>query len=331
MASVAEVLNAVKNEKFAPVYLLFGKEKFFHDQIIQAFSKALFTDPSSRSLNRILLHGSENSLSQIVNASLSYPMLSNYKLVVVKELSRIKVSDTDSFLHYLEKPTSTTILLLSTDEMGKTKLFIELKKKAVLVDCKPVPDYKIPALIKESLKHKKMDMSAQAITMLAEYTGNSLLTIEHELQKVNEYKSDDSQITADDVIAVTGMSKEYNIFTLQNALITKNLKRSFLIAKKLNEKGENINLIVSILFSYFKKAMIAAKLKNGGKDLLAVYRELKINNYQQKDISATLKSFTMPKLEGVINTFHHLDRKIKSTGESDWALLQSLCYDICKK
>jgi DNA polymerase-3 subunit delta len=127
------------------------------------------------------------------------------------------------------------------------------------------------------------------------------------------------------------MSKEYNIFTLQNALITKNLKRSFLIAKKLNEKGENINLIVSILFSYFKKAMIAAKLKNGGKDLLAVYRELKINNYQQKDISATLKSFTMPKLEDVINTFHHLDRKIKSTGESDWALLQSLCYDICKK
>ncbi len=330
MISVSEVLKEVEENKYCPIYLLSGKEKFSHDQVIQTFSKKLFSDPSSRSLNRIMLHGSENSLSDVVNASLSYPMLSNYKLVVVKELSRIKVSDTDSFLRYLEKPTTTTILLLSTEEMGNTKLFVELKKKAVLIDCKPLPDYKIPSLINERLNLKKMKMSSQAVTMLAEYTGNSLLTIEHELQKVNEFKSDDSEINVDDIIAVTGMSKEYNVFTLQNALINKNLKTSFLIAKKLMEKGENINLIISVLFNYFRKALTVLKLKSGGKDLLSIYRELKINSYQQRDISATIKIFNLQKLENVINLFHLIDKKVKSTAFTDWAILQNLCYSICR-
>lgn len=330
MISVIEAIKQLKSEKLSPVYLLTGKEKFFHDQVINTFSKELFSDPSSRSLNRIMLHGSENSLSEVVNASLSYPMLSNYKLVVVKEFSRIKVADIDSFFRYLEKPTNTTILLLLTEEMGKTKLFTELRKVAVLVDCKPVPDYKIPAFIKERISLRKMTMSAQAVTMLAEYTGNSLLTIEHELQKVNEYKSDGSEITADDVIAVTGMSKEYNIFTLQNALIGKNLKQSFIIGKKLNEKGENINLIISILFNYFKKAMIVAKLRISGKGFSTISRELKINEYQQRDISSTLKIFNVQKLEEVINTLQLLDKKIKTSAITDWAILQSLCYTICR-
>jgi DNA polymerase-3 subunit delta len=331
MTSVSEVLKSVKGEKFSPVYMLTGKEKFFHDQVIQAFSQALFKDPSSRSLNRIMLHGSENSLSEVVNASLSYPMLSNHKLVVVKEFSRIKIADADSFFRYLEKPTSTSIVLLSTEEMGKTKLFTELRKKAILVDCKPVPDYKIPALIKERLNLKKMEMSAQAVTMLAEYTGNNLLNIEQELQKIKEYKSDDSEISVDDIINVTGMSKEYNVFTLQNALISKNLKRSFVIGKKLIEKGENINLIISILFSYFKKALLVAKLKSSGKDFGAISRELKINEYQQRDLSSTLKVFNSQKLAKVINTLHFLDRKVKSTANTDWAILQYLCYNICRQ
>ncbi len=331
MISVSELLKSVKNKNFSPVYLLAGKEKFFHDQILVTFSNELFKDPSSRSLNRIILHGSENSLSEIVNASLSYPMLSEYKLVVVKEFSKIKTTDSDSFFRYLEKPTDTTVLLLFSEEMGKTKLFTELRKEAVLVDCKPVPDYKIPALIKERLVLKKMEMSPQVVTMLAEYTGNNLLNIEHELQKIKEYKSDESKISVEDIITVTGMSKEYNVFTLQKALISKNLKRSFVIGKKLIEKGENINLIISVLFNYFKRALLVAKLRNSGQEFLTIFRELRINEYQQRDISATIKIFSSPKLEEVISIFHIVDRKVKSSANSDWAILQSLCYNICRQ
>ena len=91
--------------------------------------------------------------------------------------------------------------------------------------------------------------------MLAEYTGNNLLNIDHELEKIKDFKSDDTEVTKDDVLSVTGMSKEYNVFTFQKALSEKNIKRSFLIAKNLMDSGENINLIISIIFSFFKKSI----------------------------------------------------------------------------
>ena len=80
MNSVSHILKSFKDKNFEPVYLLLGKEKFFHDQVIQTLSSILFTDPSSRGLNRILLNGSENSLAEVVGASLSYPMMSTFLL-----------------------------------------------------------------------------------------------------------------------------------------------------------------------------------------------------------------------------------------------------------
>ena len=125
MISVAEVLKSINQKAFEPVYTLIGMEKFFHDQIIQAFSTSLFSDASSRGLNRILLHGMENSLADVVSASLSYPMMSQYKLVVVKDFNRIKTSDADSFVRYIENPQKSNILVLSCEAASNNKIFRE--------------------------------------------------------------------------------------------------------------------------------------------------------------------------------------------------------------
>jgi len=331
MKSVNEILKAIQQNNFAPIYLLLGKEKFFHDQVSRALSEKLFTDPSSRGLNRIVLHGTENTLSEIVNASLSYPMLSNYKLVIVKEFSKIKTADSEAFLRYLEKPQNSTILLLIADEQARASFFIQTKNKAELIDCKPIPEYNMAHWLKGRMSAGGEKMSSQAITMLTEYAGNSLLNIDNELQKVREYKSDDTEITADEIIAVTGMSKEYNVFTFQKALIGQNLKRSFMIGKKLIESGENLNLVLSVIFNFFRRTMLFAQLKISGMAGAEILKELKINSYQVKDINSTLASFDLQRLEKIIEVIKNFDRMTKSTAQSDWSIIQSLCYNICRK
>ena len=139
--TVTEILNSIKNKKYFPVYLLVGKEKYFHDQVINSFSKQLFLDSSSRSLNRIILYGSENSLPEVVNASLSYPMLSEYKMVVVREFSKIKTADAEIFLKYLENPQKSNILLLSADDLPRNSFFKKVNELSQYVDCKSLPDY----------------------------------------------------------------------------------------------------------------------------------------------------------------------------------------------
>lgn len=329
--TINEALKAIQNKDYNPVYLLSGKEKFFHDQVINSFSKVLFSDTSSRSLNRIILYGSENSLSEIVNACLSYPMMSDYKMVVVREFARIKTTDADVFTKYLENPQKSNILILSAEDTGKSAFFKKISEKAVNVDCRPVPDYKIAGWLKEYIQQKNINMTTQAVNMLAEYTGSNLLNIEHELNKVIEYKKDNSEITADEIIAVTGMSKEYNVFTLQKALAEKNIKKSFLISKNLIDAGENINLIVSILYSFFKKVYMVAKLRASGTAQAQIAQQLRISDFQFRDISATTNKYNINALEKCVKILQNSDRTIKNSAQDDRVTIQDLCYNICRQ
>lgn len=323
MATASQILKSFKNKEFEPVYLLLGKEKFFHDRVIQALTNILFTDQSSRGLNRILLHGTENSLADVVGASLSYPMMSEYKLVIVKDFNKIKTADSDSFLRYLENPQKSNILVLSCEAAANNKIFNTLRNNSVIVDCKPIPEYKTVQWLKERMAEKELKISSTALTMLAEYTGNSLLTIDHEINKIIEYKSDSSEIKEEDIVAVTGMSKEYNVFTFQKALSNRNLNLGFKISKKLLDSGENINLILAVIFNYFKKVLILAKSPNNT-------GHLKISDFQRKEMLTTLKNFDQSSLEKILNLLNKLDRSVKNSTKSDWSVIQSLCYNICR-
>jgi DNA polymerase III subunit delta len=331
MKTVSEIIKTLQSKNYSPIYFLVGKEKFFHDQIINLLSNDLFTDPSSRSLNRIVLHGTENSLPQIVNAAVSYPMLSNYKLIIVKEFTKIKTSEAESFERYLDNPQTATILVLSADDPGKTKLFNKVKSVATVVDCKPILEYKVSAWIKQRSDEKKLNLVAPAALMLAEYTGNSLLGIDHELDKIKDFKADNSEITTDDIISITGMSKEYNVFTFQKALSEKDIKRSFLIAKNLMDSGENINLIISIVFSFFKKALIMSRLKTSNKKVTEISSLMKLNDFQMRDIQNTLNKFSQPNIEKILKLLNSVDKTVKTSAQTDWSVLQSMCYNICRQ
>ena len=322
MLSVKQVLQAFKNKNFEPVYLLIGKEKFFHDQIIQFLSNLMFSDVSSRGLNRIVLHGTENSLADVVSASISYPMMSEYKLVIVKDFNKIKTGESDSFLRYLESPQKSNILILSCETAANNKVFNALKSKAVAVDCKPIADYKTVAWLKERISDRGLEISVPALSMLAEYTGNNLLTIDHEINKIIEYKSDNSGISENDIIAVTGMSREHNVFTLQKALGNRNLVQGFKIGKSLIDSGENINLILVVIFSFFKKVWIVSKSSN--------HSELKLSDYQLKEIKTVQKNFDQNSLEKILNLLNSLDRALKKSTLTEQAVLHSMCYNICR-
>jgi DNA polymerase-3 subunit delta len=320
---VTQVLKDFKNKKFEPVYLLIGKEKFFHDQIIQSITDLLFSDASSRGLNRIVLHGTENSLADVVSASLSYPMMSEYKLVIAKDFNKIKTADADPFIRYLDSPQKSNILILSCEAAANNKVFNTVKTKAVVVDCRPIAEYKTVAWLKERIAERQLNIAPSALAMLAEYTGNNLLTIDHEINKIIEYKSDNSEITENDIIAVTGMSKEYNVFTFQKALSSKNLIQGFKIGKKLMDSGENINLILAVIFSFFKKVWIVSKSPaNSGK--------LKLSDFQLREIKAVQKNFDQNSLEKILNLLNSLDRALKKSTLSDQAVLHSMCYNICR-
>ncbi len=323
----AQMLTEIRKGDLRTVYLMTGREKFFQDQIIKALDNKLFPDPGARSLNRIVLDGAEVTMAEVIGAAMSYPMLSERKLVIVKDFQMIPASQADVLLSYLEKPQTATVLLLIAGD-GKGGTLNELKSKAAQISCKPITQWKIQEWIAARIKERNREFSAEALAAFGDYVGADLLMIENELDKLADFKPE-GKIELEDVLAATGMSREYNVFALQDALIRRDLKNSLKISTELLNHGQPIQMILVILFGFFRKLSLYAALKSGGGQHNFT-QELGVREFQLKKMNAALRVFNNAQLQNVLGALQQTEWKSKNSGEKLRRLMQMLCYHICK-
>ena len=111
-----QINQNLKNDKFSKIYLLMGEETFFIDKISNFFENE-FIDKSQRGFNQEIYYGKDSSISKILNSCKSFPMMSDKKLVIVKEAKELDIfknknnPSLENFIEYINKPNSTTTLV----------------------------------------------------------------------------------------------------------------------------------------------------------------------------------------------------------------------------
>jgi len=326
----SQVVNDIRAGTIAPVYFLIGQEKYFHDRIIRQLTEVIFPDRGSKDLNLAVLYGTENDASQLLSAALDYPMLGERKLVLAREFQRMPVSDEESFLKYFKNPAATTCLVLSATEDKNNKLFRTIRQLAVTVDCKPVYENQIGNWIQTFCKESGYSIEAPAVRLLAEHLGANLLSIEQELSKIFNYKTDDLPIRAEDVEQITGISRQFNVFALQDALSQKNLKKSLQVSSVLLQSGENITRLISVLFAQYRKLLLASYLRQKGMTPNQIRERMHLSDFQYKKITAGLAKTNFEQIKQVIHLLQNADIQIKTSSISEPSVLQMLCYKICR-
>jgi len=326
----SQSLKKIESGEFVPLYYLAGREKYFHDRFIEHVTSHAFPDKGSRSFNLSVLYGAENSLAELMAAVEGYPMMADRKLVIVRNFEQMKISDTETFSKYLNNPQKTTVLVLSVSEPGRTKVFNEFGRLAQTIECKPVSMDSVGSWIIQQFKKKGFEVDYQAVQFLIDHTGNVLLNLEQEIEKIVNFKNDQSKITIEDIEQVTGISREANLYALQKALAKRQLTASLKIGIRLLEAGYDISALNAVLFAFFRKSLTAASLRARGKDINEIAPQMKIPIYQMREIKDALNNFSVTKLKGVINLLHQSDIQAKTSSVIPLAGIEMLCYKICR-
>jgi DNA polymerase-3 subunit delta len=329
-STIDQVLQKIDSGQIDPLYYLTGAEKFFHDQVIETLETAIFTDKGSRDLNLTVLYGTENTLGELLSAALSYPMLANYKLVIVRDFDKMKISDAESLNKYLNNLQKTTCLVLSAEEKGRAKIYNAIEQAAHNVDCRPIKDYKVTTWFTNYCRQQKINIDPQAINFLINQVGSNLLTLNLELKKARDFKNDDSDITIEDLEQTTGISKDFSIFALQNALAHKQLNTAIKICNNLLDAGQNINLILSILYAFFRKILIASSLNQKGTNRQQIASAMGLAEFQFKEIYNALNKFNSKQIHHILHLLHEADIAAKTSMIDEKPGLQMLCYKICR-
>jgi DNA polymerase-3 subunit delta len=168
--------------------------------------------------------------------------------------------------------------------------------------------------------------------MLTEFLGTDLTKIAGELTKLAILAPKGTEISAKLIEENIGISKDYNNFELQSALMKKDVLKANRIIKyfESNPKNNPIVVTLSVLYNLFSKVLIYHSLKD--KNPQSVARSLGVNPYFVKDYQQAAQMYNLKNAVGVLALLRVTDMKSKgysnpSVSHSD--LLKELVYKIC--
>jgi DNA polymerase-3 subunit delta len=334
-----EIISDLKKKIFRPVYFLQGDEPYYIDQLVSFIEKNILTD-SEKEFNQTIVYGKEIDILTLISYARRYPMMSSHQVIIVKEAQDMKSlfskqkDDRDPFAEYLQKPTESTLLVFSY-KYGKidkrTKISKLIDKQAVVFDSKKIYDDKLPGWIEQYAKQNKLKINSKATQMLAEYLGNELSKISNEIDKLSLNVKPGEEISPAMVEENIGVSKEFNIFELQNAIGTKNVFKAFQIAEYFAANPKNNPMIMTIaqLYSYFVKVLTYHNLEDKSKNNAASV--LGINPYFLNDYIKAAREYPAQNCMRNIAYIREYDLRSKgvnSISATDGALLKELIYKI---
>ncbi len=326
-----EILSNLKNRIYAPVYFLQGEESFFIDKISGFIEDNVLTE-AEKAFNLSVLYGRETTVDTIVSTAKKYPMAASHNVVIVKEAQNL--SGIEKLQAYIEHPLESTILVLNYKykKLDKRKKFaVSVKKNGVLFESPRVYENQIPKWINEYLAGKGYKISAKAASMLVEFLGTHLEKISNELDKLTINIPPSETISDKHIEEYIGISKDYNLFELQNALGTKNILKANKIIRYFAANPKEAPLIrnVYMLYLYFSKLLIYSQLKD--KSSRNVAATLGISPFFVKDYSTAARYYPPGKLIRIIHILREYDMKAKgidNAGLSEGELYKEMIFKI---
>lgn len=346
VAQYNSMMTDIKARRFQPIYLLMGDEGFFIDALCDALANTILNE-AERAFNQIVVYGLDTEAGAVVNLCRQLPMMGSYQVVIVREAQHM--SKIEALSHYTTSPQSTTILVLcyKNKEQGRgldkrQSLYKSCAKNGAVFESIHPREYEVDSWISSYVASRSMTISPKALAMLKEHVGMDLSRIASEVDKLAvSLTGAGNTITDDHIEQYIGVSKDFNIFELNDALLKRDLARAMNIADHFarNPKTHPITQTITMMFSQFRQLFIynylmwqsrrQAKPMPSDTELMAIAG---VNNpFALKELKANAGRWANSRVFAVLGYLRKYDAKSKgvnSGGLDGGELLKELILKI---
>ncbi len=329
--SADKIIADWKKGNFKPIYWLEGDEPFFIDQVVH-YAEHKILPESEASFNLSIFYGKDADWSSVVNACMRYPMFAEKQVVILKEAQQMR--DIEKLESYIDNPLTSTIFVVSFKEKkvdGRSKLAKTLKSKGEMLTTKKMYDSQLPEWVNQMVASHKLTIAPKALHLLVDHIGNDLSRLQNEVEKLAVNLAGRKNITEDDIEKYIGVSKDFNVFELQDALGKRDLAKTIRIIHyfEANPKAAPIQMILPALYNYFSKVFMLYSLPNITEQSAAA--ALGVNPFFVKEYIATARRYDYEGIEKVLLLLHQYNLRsigVHDAGTSDAGLLKELAVKM---
>jgi DNA polymerase-3 subunit delta len=329
-----DVVQQIKSGKTAPIYLLHGTEPYYIDKIVNLAANSILSE-SERDFNQSVLYAKDTPPINVIDSATRLPMMAERQVVIVKEAQEYKkITQWEDFEKYFESPSASTVLIFAHKYKKfdkRSRIFKILKKKAVIFESEGVKDYQLTTWIRDFVKDNKYQITDKAVALIDEFIGNDLSRIANELEKLFILLDEGQQINEKHVEEHIGISKDYNVFELVNAVLEKDILKANKIIRYFgqNPKATHITVVLANLHSLYTRLFRAHFAKTNDPRQLASI--LKIHPYPAKELLLHKGKHPAKKISknfSILREYDLMAKGVGAVGSNDAELMKELIYRL---
>jgi DNA polymerase-3 subunit delta len=306
-----------------PLYLLHGEESYLVDEAEDYLERHLLQE-HEKAFDQQILYGMDCNARFVIEQLQLFPMLASRRVVFVREAQQM--DDLKELESYFNKPAPGSILILC--HKGKSmdkrlKAYDAIKKNGFILAADKLKDKEVLPWLMKTAGDLKLKIDADAGEAMIELIGEEVSLLHPELLKLAINHAGGAAISKTDILDLIGLSREYNVFELQNALESGNVVKTLRIGARMAEqKGYSIIPLIALLAGFYSRVYIVKSLGTTTDAAIGEAIGNKSPFFINKNKDAA-RRYSLNTLEKCIGWLHTYDMKSKGwlySGGDDRAL-----------
>ncbi|PAF19632.1 DNA polymerase III subunit delta [Terribacillus saccharophilus] len=270
--SYTDALKAIKKKDFSPIYLLYGTESYFMQDIKEKIEKQFaLSDGTNVSVYDL----EETPIQEVIADAEEYPFFSEQKLILAYHPFFLKAKPDksavdhrlESLEQYVENPAAwTTLVLLAPYEKvdERKKIIKSIKKTGQAVACLPVKEWDLSDWIVTLSKEHQIVLEDAVADLLIQEAGTDLSMLRGEIEKLALYAGEGSKITLDIAESLVSHQQTSSGLKLVDSLMAGDLAKAIYIFHDLIKLKEEPIALIALLASQFRTILHVKLLKHKG-------------------------------------------------------------------
>jgi len=311
--SSKDLTQALKKGQIEPVYFLFGPETYLRDETARLIADEAMRGTLLREFNDSTFNLTSDDARDAIAAAEQLPMMSQRRVVRIKNLGKLKEADEEALLSYVNRPVETSVVLFITEEIDKRKKLAKLLMAGVAFEFQPLKLNELQAWIRSRLKDLNAEIEPQALQRILETVSSDLHTLANELNKLYAAALPSGRITTELVQSLVGRSREHMNWELSDHIMSRNRKGALKTLKDLLDDGVEPLLLIGLIAGTYRRMTLAKALLSQGASPATIFSEVRMPPFKQRDYLAILNRVDFDRLARTIRRVAETDLAIKTS------------------
>ncbi|MCR4750217.1 MAG: DNA polymerase III subunit delta [Lachnospiraceae bacterium] len=307
-----QITQDIENRSFKRCYLLYGDEDYLRKQYKDKLVKALCPDGDTMNFNRY--EGKDIDIDRVIDQAETMPFFADKRLILIEDSGLCK-SGGEKLADYLGDSSPDTVIILNESSVDKrSRLFKAAGSNGRAVEFTRQSEETLKKWILGRVRKEKKNIDARALENFLEKTGDDMMTINNELEKLFSYVMNKDTITADDVDRIITVSTSSKVFDMIAAMAEKKQSKALDMYHDLLVHKETPFGILALITRQFNMMLQVYELKDDGHSSSHIAKAVGIPPFVEAKYEKQLKNFTYSRLRKALRDCAAADEAVKIKG-----------------